>query len=299
MAKLGFAYYASDTDKFQDIRIKRLKKELGGIGFAVYDYILCEIYRVRGCCLEWDESTTFDVAEYWGIKESSVNEIVTYCCHVGLFDKELLSSGSLLSSNAILRRYVDMCRRAKREAKIPEKLSILLEKTVKLPEKTSKIPRNCDKEKESKEKERKEKERERARESHVFPLLSPERDLLITFADIDSDLPQAVYRQPLDDHIWQAAEVMRKNLKCPISGESFHKALRMACDNLKSEEWFYKSGNLYWLLDVKAGKYNGENARVRIAKHMKEINGFSTRKQSDNARPLPTYRPKETRVAKL
>ena len=106
--KIGLEYYSADTDRFQDIRIKRLKKDFGCDGFAVYEYILNEIYRVKGCFLAWDESTAFDVAEYWGLKETKVNEIVRYCCAVGLFDKALLSNGSVLSSPSIQSRYVDM-----------------------------------------------------------------------------------------------------------------------------------------------------------------------------------------------
>ena len=74
--KSGFDFYRVDTDRYQDIRIKKLKKHHGCSGIAVYDYVLCEIYRVRGCFMEWDESTAFDVAEYFGLKENTVNEIM-------------------------------------------------------------------------------------------------------------------------------------------------------------------------------------------------------------------------------
>ena len=84
--KTGFDYYNVDTNRYQDMRIKRLKKDFGCDGIAVYDYILCEIYRVRGCFVEWDENTAFDVADYFGIKESLVNEIVNYCCAAGRID---------------------------------------------------------------------------------------------------------------------------------------------------------------------------------------------------------------------
>lgn len=128
--KTGLLYYNVDTDRFQDIRIKRLKKDLGCDGYAVYQYILNEIYRVRGCFLVWDESTAFDAAEYWGLKETKVNEIVRYCCHVGLFNKELLSNGRVLTSSSIQSRYVNMCIRSKRkEIVIPEQYDILPEES--------------------------------------------------------------------------------------------------------------------------------------------------------------------------
>lgn len=126
--KTGFNYYNVNTDRYQDMKIKRLKKNFGCSGIAVYDYVLSEIYRVKGCFIEWDSNTAFDVAEYFGIKETLVNEIVNYCCVVGLFDKELLTSGSVLTSVSIQKRYLDMCSRAKRTSvKIPEEYNILTE----------------------------------------------------------------------------------------------------------------------------------------------------------------------------
>lgn len=152
--KTGFAYYSADTDRFLDIRIKRLKKDLGCTGFSVYEYILNEIYRVKGCFLVWDESTAFDVAEYWGLKENTVNEIVNYCGSVGLFDKELLSRGGVLTSRSIQSRFIEMCVRAKRkDFKIPEEYQIIPEESIKIPEESPQnagsLPQN--KVKESKE----------------------------------------------------------------------------------------------------------------------------------------------------
>ena len=120
-------YYNVDTDRYQDIRIRRLKNTFGCSGIAVYDYLLCEIYKVQGCFLECDESCAFDVAEYFNIKESTVNEIIAYCGSVGLFNKGLLSRG-MLTSNSIQKRYTEMCIRARRtDAIIPEEIRIIPE----------------------------------------------------------------------------------------------------------------------------------------------------------------------------
>jgi hypothetical protein len=106
--KVGFNYYNVDTDRYQDIKIKRLKKVFSCAGIAVYDYLLCEIYRVKGCFIEWDESRAFDVAEYFGIKESLVNEIVKHCFNLELFNKELFTKFFILSSEDIQRKYVKL-----------------------------------------------------------------------------------------------------------------------------------------------------------------------------------------------
>lgn len=152
--KTGLNFYTIDTDRYQDRRIKRIKKDFGCQGMAVYDYILCEIYRVQGCFLEWDENTAFDVAEYFGLKESVVSEIVRYCGAVGLFDKELLTRG-VVTSASIQRRYLTMCERAKRrDVKIPEVCRIIPEESAIIPEVCPKTPEVC---RQSKVKESKEK----------------------------------------------------------------------------------------------------------------------------------------------
>ncbi|MBO7266716.1 MAG: DUF4373 domain-containing protein [Bacteroidaceae bacterium] len=138
--KIGFDFYRVDTDRYQDIRIKKLKKNYGCNGIAVYDYVLCEIYRVKGCFLEWDESTTFDVAEYFGLKENTVSEIMRYCGSVGLFDKELLSRG-IVTSASIQKRYLDMCQSAKRaNATIPESCNLITDVTNEKPISSEEMP---------------------------------------------------------------------------------------------------------------------------------------------------------------
>ena len=65
MSKNGFSYYKAETDRFQDIKIKRLKKKYGCDGYAVYQYALNEIYRVDGSYIRWTEDQLFDCADYW------------------------------------------------------------------------------------------------------------------------------------------------------------------------------------------------------------------------------------------
>lgn len=136
--KIGLMYYSVDTDRYQDGRIKRLRKNFGCNGLAVYDYLLCEIYRVEGCFLVWDESTAFDVADYLGLKENTVLEIVNYCASVGLFSTEVLRRESVLTSLSIQQRYTNICKAAKRpKIIIPERLRILPEESDIIPEKST------------------------------------------------------------------------------------------------------------------------------------------------------------------
>lgn len=152
--KSGFKYYNVDTDRYQDMKIKRLKKEFRCDGIAVYDYILCEIYRVRGCFTEWDDNFLFDVADYFSIDEDLVSKIVVYCCNLGLFDKILFEKLSIITSRTIQERFIDMSRRAKRlGVKVPEEIRILREESPKVREESPKNTEVSDKVEYSRENE--------------------------------------------------------------------------------------------------------------------------------------------------
>lgn len=125
--KKGFTYYSIDTDRYQDRRIKRLKKEFGCEGIAVYDCLLCEIYRVEGCFIQWDDDIVFDIADYFDIAEDRVKTIISRCAEVGLFDAEFFARG-IITSESIQYRYIDMCRRTNRTAKIPAEYNLIAEK---------------------------------------------------------------------------------------------------------------------------------------------------------------------------
>lgn len=126
MAKTGFPFYRAETDRFQDIKIKRLKKRFHCTGYAVYQYILNEIYRVEGCYLDFGEDEAFECADYWGIDETEVHIITTFCCEIGLFDAAMYDAFGVLTSRSIQSRYVDMCKLSKRKVIIPEQYILLV-----------------------------------------------------------------------------------------------------------------------------------------------------------------------------
>ncbi|CUO98895.1 DUF4373 domain-containing protein [Bacteroides finegoldii] len=225
--KTGFLYYNSDTDRFKDIRIKRLKKDLGCDGFAVYEYLLNEIYRVQGCFLVWDESTAFDVAEYWGLKESKVNEIVRYCCAVGLFDKALLSNGNILTSPSIQSRYVEMCIRAKRkEIKIPEEYNIIPEECRIILEEYLKKQEVC------------------RNSIKVYIKKPPKGGKEIDLNPIILDKPiQECYEELSSNSSWIESVVMNKRASghLELNLESFQEYLKLFFDKLQNEGETHKS----------------------------------------------------------
>ncbi|MDR2683782.1 MAG: DUF4373 domain-containing protein, partial [Prevotellaceae bacterium] len=101
--------------------------EFKGFGICIYLKIISEIFRERGSYVEWDASTAFDIAEYFGIKKVNlVKEVVNTCCQIDLFDKGLLENENVLTSKPIQRRYVKMMAAAKRKSiKIPKKICLL------------------------------------------------------------------------------------------------------------------------------------------------------------------------------
>lgn len=125
MAKQGFSYYKAETDRFQDIKIKRLKKRYHCTGYAVYQYVLNEIYRVRGYCLQFTEDHLFDVSEYWAIDEELVTEIIGYCAEIGLFNARLWQERGIVTGRSIQARYVDICKVCKKSPVIEEELRLI------------------------------------------------------------------------------------------------------------------------------------------------------------------------------
>jgi hypothetical protein len=214
--KTGLSYFGIDTDIFQDRKIKRLKKTFGCAGIAIYIYLLCDVYRDKGCVLVWDEDCAFDVAEYLGVKESLVNEVVKYCGAVGLFNEELLSCG-IVTSESIQRRYIEMCKRARRtSANIPEEWRLITEESGKITEECGEITEDCgvtptfsDKEKKSKVKESKEKESSVCEEAHTptpAQEINPDLELFKKFvAWCEVYAPTVLwFKEPLtlDQFIW-------------------------------------------------------------------------------------------------
>ena len=133
MAKTGLSYYQAETDRFQDIKVKRLKKRYGCEGYALYQYIQNEIYRVEGCYIRFTDDQLFDVSEYWGIEEQRVEKIIEYCTEVELFDTITWHTNHVLTSVDIQQRYLEICRRAKKKIVMPEDIRLVEIQDVRYP----------------------------------------------------------------------------------------------------------------------------------------------------------------------
>ena len=130
MSKNGLTYYQAETDRFQDIKIKRLKKRYGCEGYAVYNYVQNEIYRVEGCFIRFTDDQAFDCAEYWNIDEEQVMNIINFCADIDLFDSLIWKTRGILTSRDIQQRYTEICRRAKKRMFIPDEIALIEDERV-------------------------------------------------------------------------------------------------------------------------------------------------------------------------
>lgn len=125
MAKQGLSYYQAETDRFQDIKVKRLKKKYGCEGYAVYTYIENEIYRTTGSFIRVTDDIIFDIAEYWNIDETEVENILNFCANIELFDPITWKSRQVLTSERIQQKYVSVCKHAHKPIVLPEEIQLI------------------------------------------------------------------------------------------------------------------------------------------------------------------------------
>ena len=101
IARKGFEYYRAETDRFRDIKSRKLRKEHSCAGYAIYQYVLNEIYRVEGCYIRFTQDELFDCAEYWNMREEEVLRIINYCTETGLFNAGIWKQYGILHPDPI------------------------------------------------------------------------------------------------------------------------------------------------------------------------------------------------------
>ena len=112
--KRGFPFYRTDTDRYQDRKIRTLKRKFGCAGVAVFDFILADIYGENGYYVDCTDDLMDDIADYWNIEPEEVAQIVKCCVDCGLFDAGQYEDSGVLTSlriqeecqrvNALMRR---------------------------------------------------------------------------------------------------------------------------------------------------------------------------------------------------
>ena len=140
-SKIGLNYFNIDTDRYSDIKIRKLKKQFKCTGLCVYDYLICSIYK-NGCFLNFNENVIYDVAEYLDLEETEVINIIKFCVEIGFFDENLFNTKNVLTSNGIQKRYILICKNAKIKFDIPN--FIILKNTEEITKTSVEIIKNTE-----------------------------------------------------------------------------------------------------------------------------------------------------------
>ncbi len=115
--KKGLIFFPEYVDELNELPVRRLIHQHNGNGYLIYKYILKAVFQ-NGYLMEWHDDSPFMVANNLGVKtisEQTVIEVVRYCCALGLFNKELFTRRSILTSRLIQEEYLDICKRSKRK----------------------------------------------------------------------------------------------------------------------------------------------------------------------------------------
>lgn len=133
--KTGFEYWSIQTDRYQDLKLKRLKKKYKTAAIAIWDYITNDIYRDKGYYIVVNSHYIYDVAEYWNMEEDEIKEIIDFCCEVGMWSKPVYKEFQTLTSPAIQERFLSMSKQSKRlHYSIKDELYLLGKETLDNPD---------------------------------------------------------------------------------------------------------------------------------------------------------------------
>ena len=114
--KSGLTFFYRDVDTWDDLKIMDLVNEYGPLGYAIYDIVVCKVYK-NGYYLEapLDKLATQIVrliGNRWIKDKSLVLQVIQYCADIGLFDNDLLSQ-SVITSAEIQEHYSEVTARNK------------------------------------------------------------------------------------------------------------------------------------------------------------------------------------------
>lgn len=102
--KKGIGYFPIDVDILSDPKIEYLEALHGNIGFSLYIKILCKIYQ-NGYYLKWREKDAIIFSKRNNFDINVTIKVLNDCINTGLFCKNLYDNYSILTSDAIQKRY--------------------------------------------------------------------------------------------------------------------------------------------------------------------------------------------------
>lgn len=109
--KKGLEYFSLHTDLNNDMRIKLLRAEFGIKGFGIWVQLLLQIYADEGYYLEWDNDTKLLFANDVGVSGGLVDEVINRVVKRGLFNEDIFTQFSVLTSLHIQEQYFSAIKR--------------------------------------------------------------------------------------------------------------------------------------------------------------------------------------------
>lgn len=122
--KKGIDYYPFDVNFIQNIKVKRILRACGSNSVAVLISLLGNIYGDEGYFMIWDDEVCFLIADEIGVKEVSVQEVVSKALQVGFFDNDIFDKYKILTSKGIQERYLEATLRRKNNS-IDSKINLI------------------------------------------------------------------------------------------------------------------------------------------------------------------------------
>lgn len=122
--KQGLDYFPLDTSV--DNKIEIFESEYGLLGFGFIIKLFQKIYS-NGYYLEWNEYSPGLLKKEIGIEKEQINEMINFCLNINLFDKNMYSNFSILTSKGIQKRYFTVSKRRKELKEIIKNDYILID----------------------------------------------------------------------------------------------------------------------------------------------------------------------------
>lgn len=115
--KTGLSYFTVDVDIFEDEKMQFISAKFGLKGEAIVFRLLSKIYRY-GYYIEFDEDVQLLFSKSCGLErnDNATRNVVSELIKRKFFDESMFEQFQVLTSKAIQRRYVKVCKDSKREA---------------------------------------------------------------------------------------------------------------------------------------------------------------------------------------
>lgn len=104
--KLDYAGWSVDIFD-NDTKIDKLLDAQGWVGFSIYFYLCQRAFGSDGYFYRWGFDDCASTARRMGcgVGSGTINEVVSYCFQIGLFDRRLFDRWGVLTSKGIQRSY--------------------------------------------------------------------------------------------------------------------------------------------------------------------------------------------------